>query len=148
MSGIHFPNDDGNYPQPKEWANVMTQDGTIYPATYDADKKAWVPMFRGGKIESLMHGTVVFWCPKPEGYPFARCDKGHGYLKTPDNAVCPTCKRFGFIKQKEEKPVKAETKPVDEVPAEVQEKPEAVAEEKPAEEVSTAKKRGGRKKLQ
>ena len=100
MSWIPYPNEDENYPKPKEWAQVMTQDGTVYPAMYNAGKKTWVPVFRGGSIESLMHGKVVYWCARAEGYPFARCDKGHGYLKTPNNDVCPTCKRFGFVTKK------------------------------------------------
>lgn len=85
-------------PEGKNWVIVMTQDGTVYPATYNPSKKVWVPMFRGGQIESLMHGKVAFWQESPEGYPFVRCDKGHGYLQTPDNSACPTCVRFGFIK--------------------------------------------------
>lgn len=90
-------------PEGKEWCEVMTQDGTVFAATYNPGKKVWVPLFRGGQVESLMHGKVVFWAEHMEGYPFIRCDKGHGYLKTPDNAVCPTCASlFGLKKSVEE----------------------------------------------
>lgn len=85
-------------PESKDWVIAQTQDGTVYPASYDDVKMQWSPLFRGGRIESLMHGRVVFWQQRPTGYPYVTCERMHSYLKTPDTLVCPMCERFGFVK--------------------------------------------------
>ena len=83
-------------PETPDWVIGMTQDGTVYPVVYK--NKMWSPLFRGGAVESMMHGRIIFWQDKPDGYKFAVCDHNHRYLKTPETAVCPICKQFGFIK--------------------------------------------------
>lgn len=128
-----------NLPEGKDWVIAQTQDGTIYPAVYCKDKKQWSPVFRGGAVDSLMHGKVIYWQKTPEGYPYLTCEHGHSYLQTPANPVCPICKRFGFIADKapaqveEETPVEA---PVEEAPVE-----EEKAEEKPKPVRKTSKKK-------
>ena len=86
-------------PETTDWVIGMTQDGTVYPVVYK--NKVWLPVFRGGAVESLMHGRIVYWQEAPKGYEFVTCDHHHRYLQTPENPVCPLCKQFGFLKEEE-----------------------------------------------
>lgn len=81
-------------PETKEWVQVMTQDGTTYPAVYKAEQKVWSPVFRGGEVAQLYHGSVVFWQPHAEAYPMVTCECGRSYLQTPSVQSCPICSAF------------------------------------------------------
>ena len=149
MDWIHV---DQRLPEdPKKWVIAQTQDGTLYPATYNAVKKQWSP-FRGGTIDSLMHGKVVFWQDTPKGYQRIICERGHSYLKTPDAPVCPICEKFGFIKREEEPKAEppAEPKPVEpEIdPTPVEEKNPDTPTEKKAPAKKAPAKRPARKKAE
>ena len=100
-------------PETADWVIGMTQDGTVYPVTYK--NKQWTPVFRGGAVESLMHGRIIYWQDKPDGYKFVTCDRHHRYLQTPDTPVCPTCKQFGFITDEPTIPFNEEPDP-EEIP--------------------------------
>lgn len=87
-------------PETAEWVIGMTQDGTLYPVTYDGKK--WSPVFRGGYVDSLMHGRIAYWHPVPAGYQIVTCERGHSYLGAPEVEVCPVCESFGFVKKQTE----------------------------------------------
>ena len=100
-------------PQDEEWIQVMTQDGTVYPAVYKAKSKIWSPVFRGGEVAQLYHGNVKYWQPHAEGYKMVACpDCGRQYLKSPNANSCPICTAFkGALKEEPateeiEKPVR------------------------------------------
>lgn len=81
-------------PNDEEWVQVMTQDGTTYPAIYRQGTKVWSPVFRGGEVAQLMHGNVAYWQPHAEPYPMTTCECGRSYLKTPTTQFCPICTAF------------------------------------------------------
>ena len=82
-------------PEDQEWAQVMTQDGTVFPAIYKAQQKVWSPIFRGGEVTQLYHGNVKFWQPHAEGYKMVACpDCGRKYLQSPTVTTCPICAAF------------------------------------------------------
>lgn len=87
-----------------DWVQVQTQDGTVYPATYKNNQ--WVPLFRGGTVEHLMHGKVAYWLPRATGYPYVQCKCGQFYLQAEGRKTCPVCASFGIDMTKEEKPKK------------------------------------------
>ena len=89
-------------PEPDEWVQVMTQDGTVYPAQFK--KNQWVPLFRGGLVEHLMHGKVAYWQPHADGYPYVQCQCGSFYLQAEGRSECPICAAFHI------EPVKPEPK--------------------------------------
>ena len=93
-------------PETDEWVQVQTQDGTVFPASYQGNK--WVPIFRGGLVEHLMHGKVAYWCPHEIGYPYVQCRCGSFYLQAEGRKECPICASFGVSEPKvEDKPKKA-----------------------------------------
>lgn len=107
-------------PEDEEWVQVMTQDGTIYPAYFKNNK--WIPIFRGGLVEQLMHGKVAYWYPHEIGYPYVQCKCGSFYLQVEGRKECPVCASFGLSEPKtEEKPKKASKAP--KKPAEKEEIP-------------------------
>ena len=99
-----------SFPETDEWVQVMTQDGTVYPATYKAERKVWSPVFRGGEVAQLMHGNVAYWQPHAEPYHMETCKCGRSFLKTPMVQSCPICSAFkGVIMQTDTKPEKKTT---------------------------------------
>ena len=93
-------------PETDEWVQVQTQDGTVFPASYVGNK--WIPIFRGGLVEHLMHGKVAYWSPHEVGYPYVQCKCGSFYLQGEGRKECPICAQFGIKEEKvEEKPKKA-----------------------------------------
>lgn len=93
-------------PEDKEWVQVQTQDGTVFPAYYEKNK--WIPIFRGGVVEHLMHGKVAYWLPHKVGFPYVQCKCGNFYLQAEGRKECPICAQFGISEPKvEEKPKKA-----------------------------------------
>ena len=107
-------------PQNADWVIVQTEDGSVFPATY-SDKDGFSPVFRGGKMESLMHGSVLYWQYHEAGYQRVRCECGRRYLKTPDSEYCPLCAALKGKKPKAEKP--KEEKPKVDAPAVVADAP-------------------------
>jgi len=100
-------------PEDEEWVQVQTQDGTVYPAQYTKNK--WVPLFRGGLVEHLMHGKVAFWYPHEIGYPYVQCKCGNFYLQVEGKKECPICVSFGLTEEKAKpKKKKEEPKPKEE----------------------------------
>ena len=99
-------------PESEEWIQVVTQDGTVYPAVYKKEKKVWSPVFRGGEVAQLYHGSVKYWQPHAESYKMVACpDCGRQYLKTPNANSCPICTAFkGAIAGEEQ--TAEEAKPV------------------------------------
>lgn len=93
-----------NLPETNEWVVVQTQDGTVYPATFEKNK--WSPLFRGGLVEQLMHGKVAYWMPHENGYPYVQCKCGNFYLQAEGRKTCPICASFGIEEKVEEKPKK------------------------------------------
>lgn len=81
-------------PDNEEWVQVMTQDGTTYPAIYRQNTKVWSPVFRGGEVAQLMHGNVLYWQPHAEPYTMETCECGRSFLKTPATQSCPICSAF------------------------------------------------------
>ena len=79
-------------PEDEEWKIVQTQDGTVYPASFVNNK--WVPIFRGGLVEHLMHGRVAYWQDAPAGYPYVQCKCGSFYLQAEGRKECPICASF------------------------------------------------------
>lgn len=79
-------------PEDEEWKIVMTQDGSLYPASYKNNK--WVPLFRGGVVEQLLHGRVAYWQETPETYPYVQCECGSYYLQVNGKQECPMCASF------------------------------------------------------
>ena len=93
-------------PETDDWVQVQTQDGTVFPATYQGNK--WVPLFRGGLVEHLMHGKVAYWLPHEVGYAYVQCKCGSFYLQAEGRKECPICAQFGISEaKKEDKPKKA-----------------------------------------
>ena len=103
-------------PESAEWVLVQTQDGTVYPATYTNNK--WVPLFRGGLVEQLMHGKVAYWQPHAVGYAYVQCKCGNFYLQAEGRTECPICASFNL-------------KPVAKAPVKVEEVKEEVLDELP-----------------
>lgn len=147
---------------PQKWYIIQTQDGTVYPAKYTTifvggkPKTDWSPIFRGGTVEALMHGSVAFWQDHEDGYEYVKCTCGRFYLKYPGIDSCPLCE--AFKPKKQEKAVKEEPKPVAEPVEEIMDFPEddavladeapvedAPVEEKPVEKKPVAKKPATRK---
>lgn len=79
-------------PETTEWVQVMTQDGTVFPAQYINNK--WSPLFRGGLVDHLMHGKVAYWQPHEKGYPYVQCQCGSFYLQAEGRKECPICASF------------------------------------------------------
>lgn len=98
-------------PEDGEWVQVQTQDGTVYPATYQGNK--WIPVFRGGLVEHLMHGKVAYWLPHATGYPYVQCRCGSFYLQVEGNKECPVCASFGISEPKPEKKSRKSAKAVE-----------------------------------
>lgn len=106
-------------PEDEEWKIVMTQDGTLYPASFKNNK--WVPLFRGGVVEQLLHGRVAYWQDTPESYPYVQCECGSFYLQVNGNQECPMCASFrGVPKEepKEDQPKEKKTRKPKDKPAE------------------------------
>lgn len=93
--------DSDNLPTDDEWVQVQTQDGTVYPAQYKNNK--WVPLFRGGIVDQLMHGKVAYWQPHDIGYPYVQCKCGNFYLQAEGRKHCPICASFGITEAEEKK---------------------------------------------
>ena len=98
---------------PEEWVQVQTQDGTVYPAFYKDNK--WVPLFRGGLIDHLMHGKVAYWCPHEKSYPYVQCQCGSFFLQAEGRKYCPVCASMLGVniepKKESPKPKKAKKEP-------------------------------------
>ena len=125
------------FPDTEDWVQVMTQDGTIYPASFIRSKMIWSPMFRGGEVVQLYHGKVLYWQPHAEGYPMVNCEScGRKFLKTPSAQTCPVCAAF--------RGASAAEAPKEELVTEVTGEP--IAEPIIREETKPAVRRGGRKK--
>ena len=93
-------------PETDDWVQVQTQDGTIYPATFKNNK--WVPLFRGGLVEQLMHGKVAYWLPHAQSYPNVQCRCGRYFLQKDGSKTCPICANlYVATHQTTEKPKKA-----------------------------------------
>ena len=89
-------------PDNDEWKNVMTSDGTVYPAVYKDNK--WKALFRGGDVELLMHGKVLYWQDHPQGYSYVQCKCGAMFLQAEGRKECPICSAFkGAEKPKKKK---------------------------------------------
>lgn len=104
-------------PDTDEWVQAQTQDGTVYPAHFKDNK--WIPLFRGGLVEHLMHGKVVYWLPHTIGYPYVQCKCGKMFLQAEGRKECPICATFNIAEPEpkpEKKPRKAkpESKPAEE----------------------------------
>lgn len=102
---------------PKEyhWVQVQTQDGTVFPAQYVRGQ--WMPLFRGGLVDQLMHGKVAYWMPHEQGYPYVQCKCGKFYLQAEGRKTCPVCASFGIVEEKPKKPrAKKEEPKVEEIP--------------------------------
>lgn len=103
---------------PKEyhWVQVQTQDGTVFPAQYVRGQ--WMPLFRGGLVDQLMHGKVAYWMPHEQGYPYVQCKCGKFYLQAEGRKTCPVCASFGIVEaEKPKKPrAKKEEPKVEELP--------------------------------
>ena len=113
-------------PEDEEWVQVQTQDGTVYPAHYKGNK--WVPIFRGGIVDHLMHGKVAYWYPHEVGYPYVQCQCGNFYLQAEGRKTCPVCVSMGILsddepeeepKEKQKRQRKAKEKEPELVPEEV-----------------------------
>ena len=107
-------------PETEEWVVVQTQDGTVYPAEFK--KNVWVPLFRGGLVEQLMHGKVAYWMPHEVGFPYVQCKCGSFFLQAEGRKECPVCVAFGLTAEKpKEKTVKPKKEKVEEKKEEPQE---------------------------
>ena len=104
-------------PETDDWVQVQTQDGTVYPASYKNNQ--WIPIFRGGTVEHLMHGKVAYWLPRAVGYPYVQCKCGQFYLQAEGRKTCPVCASFGIEQDKPKKPRKPKEEKVEEKVEEV-----------------------------
>ena len=99
-------------PTDEDWKIVQTQTGVVYPASYINQK--WVPLFRGGLVEQLLHGKVVYWQDTPKAYPYVQCKCGAMYLQAEGRMECPICASFHIEQKAEPKQERRTRKPKEE----------------------------------